>query len=191
MQYCLIIILVLVLIWFLNAYFEHPEKLTMSKIDGNVYSVKEEFDDYAEASDILARLNNINKMVIAHMRTKYKNTDIDVEFLVRNYNGNVLTEHIPKGTTNTSYVINKGDIIKLCLRSPLNRELHDFNTLTFVNLHELSHLLDKKYGHGATFWSGFKIILENAVELGLYHPVNYSKTPTYYCGMYITNSPLF
>jgi hypothetical protein len=65
------------------------------------------------------------------------------------------------------------------------------NTLIFVDLHELSHLFDFSYGHEKEFWSGFKIILREAVELGLYDPVDYSRHAAKYCGMVINDNPYF
>lgn len=193
MRICLIIILVVLLLWNIKLQADHPERLTMSSIDGKSYTVKKKFKDHHKASDILARLNYVNIKVIEHMHNKYKKSEeYDTEFLIENYgNGEALSEHTPRTTVNTSYVLNKGDLIKLCLRDPKTNEIHDFNTIVFVNLHELSHLLDKEYGHGKTFWRGFKNVLNSAVELGLYDPIDYSHTPTKYCGMTITSSPYF
>jgi hypothetical protein len=170
-----------------------PEYLVVSRVDGKPYSVKEKFSDNQKASDILAELNALNIKVIAHMEKKYANTKYvkDVEFLSNNYNGDVLSEHTPLTTVNTSYVLNKGDLIKLCLRDPDTKEFHDFQTLLFVNLHELSHLLDRQYGHNLSFWEGFKTILHEAVELGIYTPINYENHPVKYCGLVINNNPYY
>jgi hypothetical protein len=192
MRVCLIIILVILLLWYIRRYNEYPERLTVSEVDGNTYTVKKNFIDHQKASDILAELNRVNTTVIEYMRHKYANvSEVDVDFLIENYNGDVLSEHTPRTTVNTSYVLNKGDLIKLCIREPKTGKFHDMNTLIFVDLHELSHLLDKKYGHGSSFWSGFKTVLEAAVELKLYTPVDYNRHPTSYCGMTITSSPLY
>jgi hypothetical protein len=127
------------------------------------------------------------------MKKKYDNTGHEsrVEFLSNNYNGDVLSEHTPKTTINTSYVLNKGQVIKLCLRDPKTKKIHDFQTILFVNLHELSHLFDREYGHNASFWAGFKTILKEAVALGVYKPVNYKYNPVNYCGMSINSTPLY
>lgn len=192
MRICLIIILVILLLWNIRLYFEFPERLTVSVIDGKEYTVKKHYKNHQKASDILAKLNHINNTVIAHMKKKYADSsEIDVDFLSENYNGDVLSEHIPRTTMNTSYVLNKGDLIKLCLRNRKTGEFHDMNTLIFVNLHELSHLLDREYGHKKSFWRGFQTVLREAVELGLYKPVNYSKNPANYCGMMIHSNPYF
>lgn len=192
MRIFLIIILVILSIWNVRLYVEFPERMTVSVIDGNSYTVKKNFKDHQIASNILAKLNHVNKTVIAHMQKKYSNSEhIDIEFLVENYNGDVLSEHIPRTHINTSYVVNKGDQIKLCLRDKKTGNFHDMNTLVFVNLHELSHLLDKEYGHNKSFWRGFQTVLEAAVELELYKPIDYKKYPTSYCGIKIYSNPYF
>ena len=192
MRICLIIILIILLLWNIKLAVEFPERLTVSIIDGKEYTVKKHYKNHQKASDILAKLNHINKTVIAHMQKKYtKSPKVDVEFLAENYNGDVLSEHTPRTTVNTSYVLNKGDLIKLCLRDQKTGEFHDMNTLIFVNLHELSHLLDRAYGHNKSFWYGFQTVLKEAVELGLYKPVDYNKHPVNYCGMQIHSSPYF
>lgn len=146
--------------------------------------------DYREANIILNRLDEINNRVIIHLKKTYKGQGFDVDYLDKNYNGGAISEN-PPGTKETSYVLNKGDVIKLCIRDAKTGKLHDINTLTFVSLHELSHMMDKKYGHTPIFWDGFRIILGAAVDLGLYIPVDYSIYPTDYCGIQIKSSPLF
>lgn len=187
------IIFIILLIWNYRLYLYYTEHMVISNIDGNSYSVKKKFKDHQMASDILARLNAINTKVIDHMKHKYANTSRaeDVEFLVENYNGDVLSEHIPRTTVNTSYVLNKGDMIKLCLRDPNTGDFHKFQTLVFVNLHELSHLLDREYGHNIGFWRGFKTILQEAAEIGVYTPINYKYHPEKYCGLTITSNPYY
>jgi len=51
-------------------------------------------------------------------------------------------------------------------------------------------LMTESIGHTPEFWANFKRILHDAVKVGIYTPVNYSRQPTPYCGMTITDSPL-
>ena len=79
-----------------------------------------------------------------------------------------------------------------CLNSGESSDkLIDDNTLTFVALHELSHIGTAEVGHTPTYWQNFKFILENAVEAGIYKPVDYKKKPKGYCGMTITDNPYY
>ena len=191
MNYYLFIILLILLVWQNNIY--QNDIYIVSKVDGKEYLVKGGFEDYQQASDTLSRLNIINKKLIEHMSKKYggnKYTD-NIYSLVRNYNEKVIAENLPFGTVNTSYVLNKGDAIRICLRDPITKKIHDFDTLLFVNLHELSHIFDTGWGHEKDFWNGFKVILENAKEIGVYDPVDFRKYPHRYCGMVINSNPYF
>ena len=87
---------------------------------------------------------------------------------------------------------NKGEKIAFCLnRKKEGGQLIDLNTLTFVAIHELAHVMTKEEGHKLVFWQNFKFLLENAKEANIYQPVNYKQTPKEYCGMKITDNPYY
>jgi len=69
--------------------------------------------------------------------------------------------------------------------------LIDANTLSFVAIHELGHLMTESIGHKSEFWNNFKFLLENAVTIHVYDPVDYKKQEEEYCGMTIDDSPLY
>ena len=189
----LLTVIVVLVIWIHSKDKLHQETMITSMVDGKSYNVKKNFYNIKTAADILARLNKINITIISHLRNKFKGSTWEdgVDFLKDNYNDGIIEEHIPLTTKNTSYVLNKGDEMKICLRDKKTGKIHNFNSLVFVNLHELSHMLDKNYGHNPSFWTSFRLILCEAVALGIYKPVDYSKNPVYYCGIKITSSPLF
>ena len=96
-------------------------------------------------------------------------------------------------SSDTSYSENKGQKIVACLRDktkPPNYPLIDKNTVMFVMLHEMAHLMTETIGHTQEFWGNFKRILGDAVQIGIYTPVNYAQQPTPYCGMMITDTPI-
>ena len=65
----------------------------------------------------------------------------------RKYNPNNFSE-TGKDSKYTSYSVNKGEKIVLCLRSRDGKDrLIDENTLTFVSIHELAHIMTKSVGH--------------------------------------------
>lgn len=93
----------------------------------------------------------------------------------------------------TSYSENKGQKVVVCLRDKKRAPeypLIDENTIMFVVLHEMAHLMTETIGHTQEFWTNFKRILQDSVQVGIYQPVNYAQRPTPYCGMTITDSPL-
>ena len=79
----------------------------------------------------------------------------------------------------------------MCLRDKVPPyRLVDTNTVMFVVLHEMAHLMTTTIGHTPEFWTNFKQILHDAVGAGIYHTENYAKSPVSYCGMEITDSPI-
>ena len=93
----------------------------------------------------------------------------------------------------TSYSENKGQRVVVCLRDktkPPQYPIIDKNTIMFVVLHEMAHLMTETIGHTQEFWNNFKRILGDAVQIGIYHPVNYAQSPTPYCGMTISDTPI-
>jgi predicted metal-dependent hydrolase len=119
-----------------------------------------------------------------------------IEQLVQNYNSKYIYEISPKNTDGaTSYTEDK-KVLVLCLRhkKPNSRGeymLHDINTMMFVVIHELSHMANKTWGHAVDFWVLFKFLLLNAVEAGIYDPVDYKKYPINYCGLWLHYNPIF
>lgn len=94
------------------------------------------------------------------------------------------------GEKSAAYTVNKSEQIRICIRDRSDNETHfeDHNTSMFVLLHELAHIMSKTYGHGIEFKRNFGSITKIAESLGVYHPVDYTKQPTNYCGTDITNN---
>ena len=92
----------------------------------------------------------------------------------------------------TAYSENKGEKIAFCLtKTKHSSKLIDINTLTFVAIHELSHIMTTSEGHKQEFWKNFKFLLEQAKSAGIHKPRDYKKEPQKYCGMTIKDSPAF
>ena len=92
----------------------------------------------------------------------------------------------------SSYTINKGELMALCLRHKNNdHTFHDHNTLQFVMIHEMAHIASISEGHNQEFINNFRFLLREAKSFGNYEPVNYSNKPINYCGIKVTNNPYF
>jgi hypothetical protein len=94
----------------------------------------------------------------------------------------------------TAYSENKGEKIALCLNKDKNNggnKFIDINTLTYVALHELAHLMTKSIGHKKEFWNNFKFLLIQSKKCNIYNPIDYSKKNQEYCGDVITDNPYF
>jgi hypothetical protein len=126
---------------------------------------------------------------------KYKDdpntaSDPRVRTMVDRFNPDNMCEN-DVHSDSTSYSENKGDRIVICLRSKEKPyPLADENTIMFVVLHEMAHLMTTTIGHTPEFWANFKRILNDGVGAGIYQAVNYSRSPVSYCGMTITDSPV-
>jgi hypothetical protein len=70
---------------------------------------------------------------------------------------------------NESYTINK-KVIHLCIKDPRNGRYYDKNTLMFVVLHELAHVLCSDVGHTDSFSVINQALLDHAVKCGFYDP---------------------
>ena len=68
--------------------------------------------------------------------------------------------------------------------------MENVNTMMFVALHEVAHIITISVGHTEEFWTNFKFLLKESINLGIYKKENYNKNPVDYCGMKITDSPL-
>jgi len=92
------------------------------------------------------------------------------------------------GEKSAAYVLNKGDQLRMCVRKRNDpTKLEDSNTMVFVLLHELAHLMCVKYGHGKEFQDNFGYLTKKAVEQGVYRYQNFSENSSSYCGTKITN----
>jgi len=189
MKYMLIgCILFILAIFYLNSDTFNLTCIVAHK-DGNKYCVRDS-DRIQESVELLAEATERMKEMVRYMNQKYP-TDERVKLLVRNFNPKKIVETLPTSEY-TAYSENKGAKLAFCLRKHKNEmKLIDINTLTFVALHELTHLMTKSIGHKKEFWDNFKFMLEEAAEHGLYEAVNYAKEPEEYCGLTIDNNPLY
>jgi len=190
--YGYMIILFIILIS-LKIYYESDVfnlRCIISSVDGKKYCVRER-NKLQQASNLLANVTSNMKELVAYMGQRYSQRD-NVKRLVENFNPRKIHETLPTSEY-TAYSENKGEKLAFCLNSEKknNENLIDENTLTFVAIHELSHIMTASIGHNDEFWRNFKFLLENAVNLNIYDPIDYKKTPQKYCGMNISDNPYY
>ena len=166
-------------------------RCVISGVDGNEYCVRDR-TKVNEAADLLAQTTNKCTKLVQLLKNKKPNHPI-TKRLVNGYNPRTIRETLPT-SSHTAYSENKGEKMAFCLTKTKGgsvNKLIDSNTLMFVALHEISHIATVSVGHTPEYWNNFKFILERAVEYGLYNPIDYNKEPTGYCGMTITDNPLY
>jgi len=173
-------------------HFEHLSNEVIyikSSVDNNEYLVRN-LDSKKEAADILAKLRIKLEKICEVMKMKYPN-DESIERMNKRFNSDNITES-GKNNQYTSYSVNKGEKIVFCIRQKDDTESFvDENTLTFVAIHELAHIMTKSVGHTTEFWDNFKLLLKESIENKLYIKENYSSNPKDYCGIKVSDSPLY
>lgn len=161
-----------------------------SKLDNREYMVQD-LPDKQEAADKLAQIRAYLETLLNEYKNPEYSQDAAAQRLIERFNVNNIMENSVT-SQHTSYSENKGEKIVLCLRDKTKAPYPfvDINTVMFVTLHEMSHLMTASNGHTNEFWANFKRLLQDALKLGIYQQVNYSRNPVDYCGMTITDSPL-
>jgi len=188
-----LILLLFIVLAGLKIYYESDVfnlRCIVSGVDGKKYCVRER-RNIVKASNLLANATDKMQQLVENMGKKYPERD-NVKRLVENFNPTTIKETLPTSEY-TAYSENKGEKMAFCLNKKKgdNDNLIDQNTLTFVAIHELSHIMSATVGHNDEFWNNFKYLLDNAVEMGIYKPVDYKKDPEGYCGMDITDNPYY
>jgi hypothetical protein len=161
--------------------------------NGKIYGIQESLTDSTTALELLTKLDNNMMSFIKSLHDKLPN-DERVKRLVRGFKHVKIEETTEnEHDDDTSYTINKGESMSLCLREGKHpRPFHDYNTLCFVIIHELAHIASVSEGHNNEFIENFKFLLKEAVSMGYYSPIDYSKNPFMYCGkVKVTNNPFY
>ena len=186
------VVIIFVVAFTLKIYFESDLfqlKCIMSDEDGNTYCVRET-PKLEMVADLLARVTGKLKNLVNYMAEKYPSRE-NVQRMKKRFNPKKISETLPTSTY-TAYSENKGEKIAFCTTTTkTGTKLIDENTLTFVAIHELGHVMSESVGHNKEFWENFKFLLKNAVKIGIYQPVDYKKKPKKYCGMTISDNPYY
>jgi hypothetical protein len=182
---------ILIFVLLIAAFFLIVDKRILthgiiSPLDGKTYFVQN-LPHSKKASRILSIVNFRIVKLLTFLIQKYP-TDESVSLLAQRYYRENLNEG-PPGGDSTSFSINKGEIIVLCLRQDENN-FADINTIMFVVLHELAHLMTKSFGHTEEFWKNLDFLILNATNknVGIYNSVDYQKNPAPYCGIVIKDN---
>ena len=184
----ILLILIMSFYMFIETDYVNDVKYVRSNINNKEYLVRNTKDSQ-EAANMLSQIGQRLNDVVGSLVTKYPK-DPRVKRVKERFNPEKISESSPTSQY-TSYSVNKGEKIVFCLRSKeAEQELHDFNTITFVALHELAHLMTESIGHTQEFWDNFRFILKNAIQKGYYQVQDFKNKPIRYCGTNITDSPL-
>jgi hypothetical protein len=160
--------------------------------DGNFYDIQNLPDKETAVQHMVEIRARLTKLYKYYQENPDLSADPPVARFLARYRPDVFIENdITSG--DTSYSENKGQKIVVCLRDKTKAPeypLIEINTIMFVMLHEMAHLMTETIGHTPEFWTNFRRILHDAVKIGIYQKVSYATSPTPYCGMMITDSPI-
>jgi hypothetical protein len=178
-----------------------------STIDGKMYKVQDAHKYPTQAANLLSRIDVYAKELITFLKEKFinqkqgtANQQAAVKLLINNYNPQRIVENSPENPDNdTSYTINKGAVLAICLREKDQTKMNDPTTydfesmqdLVFVTYHELTHMAMKERNHPPKFWDLFKFVLIEAEQAGIFKSTNYAKYPITYCGLDIRYNPRY
>ena len=167
------IILLFIILIALKIYMEsdvYNLRCIVSTVNGKKFCVRER-KNIQKASDLLAKTTDKLDYLVNNMKQRYPSRD-NVVRLVENFNPTTIKEILPTSEY-TAYSENKGEKVAFCLNQTKenNNHLIDKHTLTFVAIHELSHVMTKSIGHKSEFWENFKFLLECAEDAGIQGPV--------------------
>lgn len=164
---------------------DDPRKNNITVTYNNKQWIVQQYDSAKMLDQLITRINTLIDNVKQHPESTYSLKRL------KYWDSSFVFENIKESWKNesTSYSINKGEELVFCIRDKINNSIHDINTLMFVAIHELAHIITNELQHTDKFWKNMKSLLHRAEELGLYKYVDYNMNPVEYCGMTINSSP--
>jgi hypothetical protein len=187
----LMIIVTIILLYYSSV--SHNMVYITSDVDSQQYLVRD-VSDKQVAVNMLAKIRQKMNYLADFLYTNiesYKDKDGHKEYIMRLHDGlkNSIISESAENTVYTSYSVNKGEQIVFCLRSKLiHGQIHDFNLIMYVVLHEMSHVACPEIGHTALFKQIFAFLATEAIKLNLYTKIDFNAQNREYCGMTITDS---
>lgn len=171
---------------------QYPLVQVKSTVDGKLYRVRD-MRDKQQAADLLAKVRLRMKKLYAHLASTFPDKP-QVKRLLQRFEANPerLLEATPDAE-HTSYSVNKGEAVHLCLRQRqgADENLVNENVMVFVSLHEMAHMITDSVGHEPEFWNNFGWLLKQAENLGVYQYQDFKAHPVRYCGTNITDQPRY
>jgi predicted metal-dependent hydrolase len=168
-----------------NIYANKNITKRISQNDNKEYFVRD-LENSQQAAEKLSVINGKIQKLIDSLNVNERE---GIDRLKNKYNPDTLSE-TEENSKYTSYSLNKGEKIALCIRKKGgSKEFIEDNTIMFVAIHELAHIMTESVGHEPEFWDNMGFLLEKANEINIYKPVDYSENNVDYCGMEITTTP--
>lgn len=171
---------------------KYPLVEVKSQVDGRKYKVRD-LPDKQEAANLLSKVRIRLGKLCDSLASKYP-TKPQVQRMLQNFKADPdrFLEATPDAK-HTSYSVNKGESIHMCLRqrNGPDESLVNEDVIMFVGIHELAHTITRSIGHEPEFWNNFGWLLKESEALGLYKYQDFKAHPVPYCGVRITDQPRY
>jgi hypothetical protein len=166
--------------------------LQISLENGRKYTLRNSNnDEKRKKQTVIDKLNIMTASLVNALKQSEHRHMITVKRLIDNWRGSIdeLEPYAKEGIL--AYNVNKGEKINICLTDPITDKTIDdnINTLFFIIMHELAHVMTKEYDHNAEFWENFRFLIKFSDEKGVYKYVNYKDDPEHICGTIIASTP--
>ena len=186
-QVLLILILVTILVLLIKQNDKSKVKITFNNSEYMVHR----YDDHSIMEKIAKTIHylhrDIDKLLLHLKVNEFPHKIFEIKRLFKRYKRHI-TDLPPNETKHVAYNVHKGRVIGLCIYK--DYKFQDYNTIMFVLLHELAHVMTKEYKHNKQFWDNFKFLIKQAIKLNIYTYQDFNKNPKKYCKMNIKYTPL-
>ena len=176
-----LMIIILVVFFYIN-FLRKKLYLERVKASNGIEYLVRNLPDKVEAANKLGSISDSLKSLVNNLDENNDGKGEYIKGLKDAFNPEYITENIP-GSIYVAYSVNKGEELSLCIRDKGSEAFIDNNTIIFVAIHELAHIMTPETGHTPLFWDNMKFLLEQASSQGIYMHVDYSQSPVEYCGM--------
>ena len=198
------IFIVLVILFLFYKFIYDGTVSVKSSLNSKIYNVRKGSDAQLRA-DYLAFIHAKLDIIVKTLKNdpNYIN-DPAVQRLIKNWESGISIKETGLLESDAAYVINK-KYMSFCLQdTPFlgklkTTSLEDTNLVTYVGIHELSHIMSVSTDHGEEFIKNFNFLLNyskrlmfsnpftNTIE-PLYISLNSLKTADNFCGVKLENS---
>ncbi len=127
-------------------------------------------------------------------KNKYPDFKQYIDRLKNNTKSTIFTENLAfrdeSGKLLTSYTLDKGKQISLCIRDQKTGDALNQNVIFYVVIHELAHVACPEEGHTTLFKKIYRFLLTIAKQNNFYQFHDYESAPVNYCGHVIDENIL-
>tara|TARA_B100000902_G_scaffold382538_1_gene420303 strand:- start:77 stop:718 length:642 start_codon:yes stop_codon:yes gene_type:complete len=180
-------VVVNVIISVFNLNFTHQKKIFFEQYGNKIFGARAT-PNRKNVLELFKKISQKTDRLVNHcLSTSYPDKE-RAERLHQRWN-KVRVRETDLSETTIAYIVNKDYELRICVTDKINGQVEDLNTAMFVMIHELGHMASVSFGHGKEFWSNFRLLLKEAIRIGVYDYQDYSKDKEEYCGIMIYSTP--